>query len=134
MEKAIVLNDLKNPSELFRLRDYIRELYEFIDKRLVFVASSATPIFDCDLGESFLITLTANVTGITIKNAYKGKAISLIFLQGGVGGYSIAGWAANVKLVGGAYGGGDAVGEYATLTLIYDNTNWVELCRTNDVK
>jgi len=134
MEKTIVLNDLKNPSDLFRLRDYIRELYEFLDSRLITVTFSATPTFDCDISDTFLITLTANVTGVIIKNAFKGKRITVIFKQDGTGGRTVAGWAANVKLAGAAAIGNDGANEYGTLTLIYDGTNWVEICRTSDVK
>ena len=133
-EKTIVLNDLTKPEEIFKLSEYLRELYRLSDLRFVSVDYSATPTFDSDEGDSFLITLTGNITGITIKNAYKGRQVVILFKQDAVGGHTITGWPANVKLAAAAAIGGDDAGEYSTITLLYDDTNWVEISRTSDVR
>jgi len=132
-DRSILFEELKTPQDIFALKEHLRELYRLLDKRFVNVTFSATPTFDSDEGDVFLITLTANITGITLKNAYQGRTITILFKQGGVGGYTIA-WTTIVKLAGAVAIGPDAVGEYSTITLTYDGTNWVEIGRTADVK
>jgi hypothetical protein len=58
---------------------------------------SATPTFDLSVANNFTITLTANITAITISNwaASKGTTATIRFLQDGTGGRTIAfpaGW------------------------------------------
>ena len=134
MERDIILQDLSQPQNLFRLADYIRELYGLLDQRFIEVAFSATPTFDADEGDVFLITLTDNITGITLKNAYKGRNITILFKQDSTGSRTITGWPSNVRLAGAAAIGNDGANEYSSVTLVYDDTNWVETGRTSDVK
>lgn len=56
----------------------------------VIVAFSATPTFDCSLGDTFEITLTGNVTSSTISNAVAGQRLLFCIIQDGTGGRTFA--------------------------------------------
>ena len=133
MERSIILNDLKNPSDLFRLRDYVRELYELLDKRHIVKAFSATPEFDMDLADSYSITMASDITGVTLKNPAKGRTITLIFIQGGVGSYTVA-WTTSVKLTGASFVPTVTVGAASAIMFLYDGTNFYEIGRALDVR
>jgi len=133
-ERDIILEDLSQPQNLFRLAEYIRELYRYVDARFSKVAYATSVEFDADESDAFLVELTGNITGITLKNAYKGRKVTILFKQDSSGSRTVSGWASNVKLAGAAAIGNDNADEYSTITLIYDDTNWVEIGRTSDVK
>lgn len=64
---------------------------------------SATPTIDCSVGNSYVVTMTANITSISFSNVpAAGKVFSLtMFLtQGGTGSYTVT-WPASVKFAGG---------------------------------
>ena len=134
MERDIIFEDLKTPSDLYKLKEYLRELYLLLDPRFIEVDFAASITFNADEAVVFLVILTGNITGITIKHPYYGRKITILFKQDGTGGRTVAGWASNVKLAAAAAIGGDQANEYSTITLTYDGTNWVELCRTSDVR
>lgn len=133
-DRTIIFEDLKTPQDIHKLKQYIRELYSLIDPRMVEIDFTVLPTFDADEADVFLITLTDNITGIVLKNAYEGRKITILFKQDGTGGRTITGWPANVKLAGAAAIGGDGANEYSTISLVYDGTNWIETARTSDVK
>lgn len=133
MERSIILNDLKNPSDLFRLRDYLRELFELLDRRHIVKAFSATPEFDMDLAESYSITMTANITGVTLKNPAKGRTITLIFIQGSTGSYTVA-FTTTVLRTGGAFVPTTTIGAASAITFLYDGTSFYEIARSLDVR
>ena len=56
---------------------------------------SATPTFDCSLGDSFSITVTGNVTSSTLSNVTPGQRLTFWIKQSG-GGFTFA-WPSNVK-------------------------------------
>lgn len=61
------------------------------------VTFSATPTFDCSLSNAFKITLTNNVTSISVTNLTASKAtpVTIHFIQDGTGGRTVAipaGW------------------------------------------
>jgi len=133
MDRDIIFEDLTKPNDKYRLKEYLRELYRLIDIRFVSVDYSATPTIDADEGEIFLITLTGNITGLKIINPYQGRKVTIIFLQDGTGGRTVA-WTTTVKLAGAAAIGGDQANEYSTITLVYTGSVWVEIARTSDVR
>lgn len=63
---------------------------------LVTVAFSSTPIFDCSLGDTFLMTLTGNVISSTMVNAVTGRFYTFIIKQDGVGPHSFV-WPVSFK-------------------------------------
>ena len=128
MERDIFFSDLTRAEQRFRLQENIRELFSLLDPRHVTKDFSATPTFDCDEAESFDITLTANITGVTLKNAYKGRKVTIIFIQGGSGSYTVA-WTTTVKLVGGAFTITTTASVGSAITLQYDGSNWWEISR-----
>lgn len=130
----IVLTDVTKSGDLFRLRTYLRTLFALFDPRVQTLAFSATPTFDVSAAETFFMTLTSNVTGITIKNADTGRLARFIFLQDGTGGRTVAGWPATVLLAGASFTATSNANRYSTLTLQYINSKWVEIGRTLDVR
>ncbi|RKY32398.1 MAG: hypothetical protein DRP74_02685 [Candidatus Omnitrophota bacterium] len=134
MDKEILFEDLKQPQDLFLLKDHLRELYRLIERRYISVDFSATPTFDCDEGDIFKITLTGNITGITLKNAYQGRTITIIFLQDAIGSRTVAGWASNVKLAGAAFTVTSTASVYSAITLTYTGSVWVEVARSLDIR
>jgi hypothetical protein len=101
----------------------------------VTVTFSATPTFDVSQGDQIeLGAMTANVTGITISNAYKGQIWTVTFKQGGAGSYTVAGWPAAVLLSGAAFTPTVTVGANSSLTFRYDGTSHVEIARDLDVR
>ncbi len=133
-ERDIILNDLTKQRDLFQLKDYLRELFSLFSPRLQTVTFGATITVDADQAETFFITLTDNITGITIKNADTGRKIKFIFLQGGAGSYTIAGWPATILLAGASFIPTTNVGRYSTVSFEYVNLKWVEIARTTDVR
>jgi hypothetical protein len=134
MDRDIIFESLKSPQDIFLLKEYIRELYRLLDKRFITVDFVAGITFDCDLAEVFQVTLTGNVTGITLKNPYKGRTITLIFLQNAVGNFTVAGWAADVKITGDTFTVTVTASVYSTITLTYTGSAWVEVSRSLDVR
>src|SRR4051812_43571260 len=74
------------------------EVVRFYDNVPTIVAAASITI-DLSTANWFLITLGANITGITISNwtASKGVPVMLEFKQDGTGGRTVAGWPAAVK-------------------------------------
>lgn len=135
MDKPIKFQELKTLQDVYHLKEHLREIYRLLDPRFIEVDYSATPTFDCDEGDIFSIELTGNITGITLKNPYKGRKITIIFLQDGVGNRTVAGWAASVMLAGNSFTPTATADVYSTITFVYDeNDKWVETGRTLDVK
>lgn len=63
------------------------------------VASSATPIFDASLGNTFAMTLNTNVTSSTLTNAVAGQELNFILCQDATGGRTFA-WPGAFALAG----------------------------------
>ena len=99
----------------------------------VFVPFSATPTFRMNAGVSQEITMTANITGITLSNPIPGVPLFLLFKQDGVGGRTVAGWPAGVLLSGGAFTPTAGAGKWARLCLIWAIANWSECGRVLDM-
>lgn len=134
MQKDIVLSNLSRPSDLFRLTEYLRELFSLHDPRQRTLTYAASITADCDESETFFLILTGNVTGITIKNADTGRKIRFVFQQDGTGGRTVAGWPASVLLSGAAFTVTTNANRYSTITFEYVNSKWVEIARTLDVQ
>jgi hypothetical protein len=62
--------------------------------RAVTYATSMT--LDCSLADGFEVLLTGNVTALNIVNAVLGQSVTLVFVQDGVGGRTVA-FPTNVK-------------------------------------
>lgn len=133
MDREILFENLSHPGDLFKLKDYLRELYRLIDKRHIVSDFSATPTFDCDEADSYSMTMTGNVTGVTLKNPYIGREVTLIFIQDGVGSHTVA-WTTTVKLTGAAFSVTATASAASAITLIYDGTNWYEKARALDLR
>lgn len=132
-ERDILFETLRSPSEIFQLKEYLREIYRLLDKRFVSVTRVASITFDADIGEVFYVSLDGNITGITLLNAYKGREITIIFKQDSTGSRTVAGWASTVKLSGAAFTVTSNASRYSIIKLVYDDTNWVESGRSLDV-
>ena len=120
---------------MFRLKEYLRELFDLVDRRFVEVDCAASVIFDADEGEIFYVLLDTNITSITIKHPYKGRKITIIFKQDATGSRTVAGWAATVMLAGNAFSVTSNASRYTTITLAYEdqNSKWVEISRVSDI-
>jgi len=95
---------------------------------LTTVTFSATPTFDASLGNSFKMTLTANVTSSTISSAQTGEFITLLLCQDATGSRTMA-WPANLKLAGGTYTLTTTINKCDSVTALYDGANWYETGR-----
>ena len=134
MDREIILQDVTKPNDLWRLKDYLREIFRLLDRRQVSVDCAASVTFDADEAESFYVELTANITSITIKHPYLGRRITLIFKQDSTGSRTVAGFGADVMLTENGFSVEATAERYTTLTLEYDaNSKWVEVGRTSDV-
>jgi len=80
-ERDIVFNDVTSQANLFKLKEHLRELYRLLDRRHVNVTYGATVTLDLDEADSFRITLTGNITTVTLKNPDIGRVIKIVFLQ-----------------------------------------------------
>lgn len=128
MERDILFQDLARPEQRFRLQENLRELYSLLDPRHVTLDFSATPTIDCDESESFDITLTADITGVTIKNAHKGRRVTIIFIQDSTGGYTVT-WTTTVLLTGGAFTITTTASVASAITFLYTGSQWIEISR-----
>lgn len=133
-QRDILLNDLTKQAELFRLKDYLRQLYALFDPRIKTVTYAASITVDADEAETFFITLTGNITAIAIKNPDTGRRIKFIFLQDGTGSRTVAGWPAAVLLSGAAFTVTSNANRYSTISFEYVNSKWIEIARTTDVR
>jgi hypothetical protein len=90
---------------------------------LVVVPFSAAPTFDCSIGNVFSMTLSGNVTSITILNAIAPHMYTFLFYQDSSGLHSVA-WP-------GSFRGGLSIpitslaNTVATQTFIYDGTSFI---------
>lgn len=134
MLRDIIFKDLKSPSDIFLLQDYLRELYRLVDRSQQTVAYAASITVDASQSQTFFVTLTGNITGITISNADTARRITFIFLQDGTGGRTVAGWPASVLLSGAAFTVTTNANRYSTITFEYCNSKWIEVGRTTDVR
>lgn len=119
---------------MFFLKDHLREIYRLLDKRFCSVDYSASISYDMDIADVILTTLTGNITTITIKNAYKGRILVLIFKQDATGSRTVTGFPANTKLNGAAFVPTITANSYSILTLVYDDTNFVEIAKALDIR
>lgn len=134
MERDILFTDITRPEQRFRLQENLRELYQLLDPRFVEIDYGTTITIDADEGDVFLVELTGNVSTITIKNAYKGRKITIIFLQDSTGSRTVAGWGSDVMIAGNAFTATATASRYSSLTFVYDSkSKWVEIARTQDV-
>jgi len=133
-DRDILFQRLDNDQDLYFLKDHLRELYRLLDKRFITVDYAASVSYNSDIGDVFLTTLTGNITTIILSNAYKGRILVLVFKQDSTGSRGISGWPANTKLAGASFTPTATANSYSTLTLIYEDTNWVEVSRTLDVR
>jgi hypothetical protein len=67
-----------------------------VQQELNAVTFSASPTFDASLGNTQKITLTGDVTGSTLSNAFAGQQLNFIICQDSSGGHAFA-WPSNVK-------------------------------------
>lgn len=113
------------------LREYGFTINRLIESHgeLVNMAFSATPVFNFDLGNIFVMTLTGNITSSTISNARTGIPITLILKQDATGGRT---WVppANFKPAGGALALTAGANKVDSVTADYDGTNWYEKSRS----
>jgi hypothetical protein len=71
------------------------------------------------------VTLTANMTSIAFTAPRQVGTVVLEFVQGGAGGYTVAGWPATTRWAGGVKPTfGDAVDTTRLVTAWYDGTNY----------
>jgi hypothetical protein len=68
-----------------------------------YVPFSTAPVFDCSKYNNFQMTLSGNLTSLTIANATAFQEITIAFTQNGTGGFSVP-WPSNVESPG-AVGG-----------------------------
>lgn len=135
MERDIIFRDVTQPSDLFKLHEHLRELYELIDKRLVTVTRASSVTYDADEGDVFFTELDGNISSITLKHPYRGRTITLIFRQDSMGSRTVSGFDSTVMLAGNAFSVTSNATRYTSITFAYEDTNskWVEISRVNDV-
>lgn len=129
-QRDIILGALKTPNEVFRLQEHLRELYRFLDRSQQTITYAAAITVDASIAKTFFVTLTGNITGITISNADTGRQITFIFLQDAVGNRTVAGWPATVHLAGGSFTATVTASKYSIVTFEYVNSLWVEISRS----
>lgn len=57
---------------------------------LVTVASSPTPVFDCNTANGFSFVIASNVTSCSLINMQIGQTVTIVLQQNSIGGYSFA--------------------------------------------
>lgn len=134
MLRDILFEKLDNPQDIFFLKDHLRELYRMVDKRFCIIDYAASVNYDMDIADVILTILTGNITTITIKNAYKGRILVLIFKQDTTGSRTVTGFPANTKLNTAAFVPTATANSYSILTFVYDDTNFVEIARALDIR
>jgi hypothetical protein len=97
------------------------------------VGFSGTPTFTSSNGNTQKITLTANITSWTVPAGQPDECMTLLFIQGGSGSYTLAAPPANVKLAGGTITLTTTVGKADAITLRYDGSNWYEISRSQNL-
>lgn len=130
----IILADVTKSSDLFRLKNYLRTLFALFDPRVNTLTFAASITLDASTADTFFITLTNNVTGITIKNAANGRRFTIVFLQDGTGGRTVAGWPADILLSGASFTVTTNANRYSSISFVYLNSKWIEVGRTTDVR
>ena len=98
---------------------------------LLVVSFSATPAFDTSAADTFIMTLTGNVTSSTITNPAVGKIIRFILTQDATGGRTFA-FPADVVLRTGAYVIADDANAVTAISFVYDGTNWQHINHAAD--
>ena len=74
-------------------------------KKRVYFTFSATPTFDFSNSDNLEITLTANITSITLSNIpADGRTVYILFKQDGIGSRTITGWPSGTEVIGGGNG------------------------------
>src|SRR3990167_4451704 len=132
-ERDIVFDNLKTESNLFKLKEHLREIYDLIDNRFIEIDAAASVTFDADEAEVFYVELTTNITSITIKNPFKGREIQIVFKQDGTGSRTVAGFGSDVMLAGDSFSVTSNANRHTTIAFVYANDTWIEVSRTSDV-
>lgn len=88
---------------------------------------AAFKTYDLNNGEWQEVTLTGDMSIVGISNAQIGAIMSLMFIQGGTGGY-VLGYPADIK-VNRAFRLSPGVGDVDVLTIRYDGFSWFEIGR-----
>ncbi len=92
------------------------------------LTSSATPTFDHAVAPFQSMTLTGNVTGVTMSNGIVGKTLTIKITQDGTGGYTVSGWPASMKWdANTAPVFSAAANAVSSITVQYDGTNWWQI-------
>jgi hypothetical protein len=93
------------------------------------ITFAATLTIDASLARKQTLTLTGNVTSLTIANPTTDQELVLVLIQDATGGRTVA-WPATVKFAGGVAPTLSAANKRDILAFFYDGTNWFELSRT----
>jgi hypothetical protein len=85
-------------------------------------AGSFTP--NLTLATTVIVTVTANVTAVNLPTGVfsQGQRMTLTVIQGGAGGFTVAGWVAGYKQSWSDTG--NTTGKRSSISFIYDGTNW----------
>lgn len=96
------------------------------------VTSTATPVFRHNIARMQSMTMTANVTSVTLSNGLPGQQLCLLWRQDGTGGRTIAGWAADINLTGAALTPTAGANKVTQICFNWDGTDWWEVSRALD--
>jgi hypothetical protein len=101
------------------------------DNRLTNATASGTVVVDRRLAATHLLTLTGNITTLTMPNGVMiGDRLNLIFIQGGSGSYTVA-KPTTALLAGGAFSLSTAVASKTIYELEWDGAKWLEIYSKN---
>jgi hypothetical protein len=94
-------------------------------------STGGTTTIDWDNSNNQTLSLTSNITSLTLSNPIAGASYSLAITQAGTGSYTIT-WPASVKWPGGfAPILSTGVGEIDVISLFYDGTNYYSVAALN---
>jgi len=94
-------------------------------------STGGTATIDWDNSNNQTLSLTSNITSLTLSNPIAGASYSLAITQAGTGSYTIT-WPASVKWPGGfAPILSTGVGEIDVISLFYDGTNYYSVAALN---
>lgn len=103
---------------------------QWVESRVTVTYGTTTTV-DCSAGNSFQITLTGNITTLTINNAQTGAKYLFTFINGNSGSNTLT-KPSNLHVAGGTYTLTTLKPAVDTLFVEYDGTNFTEISRSLD--
>lgn len=131
--RPILLSDLSKPQNILQLKNILLDIYNQLVYQAKVVTYASSIVIDASNTQTAVITLTGNITGITINNASAGRKLRFVFIQDSSGSHTLAGWPSSVKFAGGSFTITSTASKTSIIDLEYENSLWLETGRSLNV-